>query len=76
LSSLSTLDGQDSGPASLRDEFSCANKVPLIDDDPWINLDVLCTAMILFKKPILMESDFSMSFATLLNYDASASLMN
>lgn len=50
--------------------------IPKIDEDPWINLDVLCTAMIVFKKDILMESDFSMSFATLLNYDASKELIN
>ena len=62
---------RNTGPASLREDFVDMKKIPPIDADPWINLDVLCTAMIIFKKPILMESDFSMSFATLLNYDAS-----
>ena len=32
--------------------------------------------MIIAKKPLLMESDFSMSFASLLNYEASKDLIN
>lgn len=69
-------DKKETGPASLREDFVDMKKIPAIDADPWINLDVLCTAMIIFKKPILLESDFSMSFATLLNYDASKEMIN
>jgi hypothetical protein len=36
--------------------------------DPLINLDYLCTAMIVNIKEDLLESDFSMCMAYLLNY--------
>lgn len=39
-----------------------------IDDDPLANLDYLCTAMIVNIKNLLLESDFSMCMAYLLNY--------
>ena len=39
-----------------------------IDDDPLANLDYLCVAMIMNIKADLLESDFSMCFAILLNY--------
>lgn len=39
-----------------------------IDDDPLANLDYLCVAMIMNIKAELLESDFSMCFAILLNY--------
>ena len=38
------------------------------DLDPLINLDYLCTAMIINIKDDLLESDFSMCMAYLLNY--------
>lgn len=38
------------------------------DLDPLINLDYLCTAMIINIKKDLLESDFSMCMANLLNY--------
>jgi hypothetical protein len=36
--------------------------------DPLINLDYLCTAMIVNIKEDLLDSDFSMCMAYLLNY--------
>jgi hypothetical protein len=39
-----------------------------VDLDPLINLDYLCTAMIINIKQDLLESDFSMCMAYLLNY--------
>ncbi len=36
--------------------------------DPLINLDYMCTAMIINIKEDLLESDFSMCMAYLLNY--------
>jgi TBC1 domain family protein 5 len=39
-----------------------------IDDDPLANLDYICVAMIMNIKTELLESDFSMCFALLLNY--------
>lgn len=36
--------------------------------DPLINLDYLCTAMITNIKEDLLDSDFSMCMANLLNY--------
>lgn len=39
-----------------------------IEDDPLANHDYLCLAMILNIKADLLESDFSMCFALLLNY--------
>lgn len=36
--------------------------------DPLINLDYLCTAMIINIKEDLLDSDFSMCMANLLNY--------
>lgn len=38
------------------------------DMDPLINLDYLCTAMITNIKEDLLDSDFSMCMANLLNY--------
>ena len=38
------------------------------DFDPLINLDYLCTAMIINIKDELLDSDFSMCMANLLNY--------
>lgn len=38
------------------------------DMDPLINLDYLCTAMIVHIKEELLDSDFSMCMAYLLNY--------
>ena len=38
------------------------------DIDPLINIDYLCTAMIVNIKQDLLESDFSMCLAYLLNY--------
>ena len=38
------------------------------DMDPLINLDYLCTAMIVNIKEELLDSDFSMCMANLLNY--------
>jgi hypothetical protein len=37
-------------------------------DDPFINLDYICVAMIINIKQLLTESDFSMIMAYLLNY--------
>lgn len=37
-------------------------------DDPLVNLDYLCVAMIINIKGQLIESDFSMCLAHLLNY--------
>ena len=39
-----------------------------VDDDPLINIDYLCTAMIVKIKTDLLDSDFSMCMAYLLNY--------
>ena len=39
-----------------------------IDDDPLANLDYLCASMIINIKSDLLESDFSMCMAYLLNY--------
>lgn len=39
-----------------------------LSDDPLINLDYLCVSMILTIKNELIESDFSMCLANLLNY--------
>lgn len=39
-----------------------------IDDDPLANLDYLCVSMIINIKHILLDSDFSMCMASLLNY--------
>ena len=41
--------------------------------DPLINLDYLCTAMIINIKEDLLESDFSMCMAYLLSYPEQAS---
>ena len=38
------------------------------DFDPLINIDYLCTSMIVLIKEDLLESDFSMCMANLLNY--------
>ena len=38
--------------------------------DPLINLDYLCTAMIIKIQDVLLDSDFSMCMAYLLNYPA------
>lgn len=56
-------------PSSLKDTFQVSSKLPVIDQDPFINLDMLCTSMIVYLKESLLESDFSMCFATLLNFE-------
>jgi hypothetical protein len=38
------------------------------EDDPLINIDYLCVSMIVSIKSELIESDFSMCLANLLNY--------
>jgi hypothetical protein len=38
------------------------------DSDPLINIDYLCTSMIIKIKEDLLDSDFSMCMAYLLNY--------
>ena len=42
-----------------------------MESDPLINLEMLCTSMILSKKELLLESDFSMCFAYLLQMEGS-----
>lgn len=39
-----------------------------LEDDPMINMDYLCAAMIINIKTVLLESDFSMCMANLLSY--------
>ena len=39
------------------------------DSDPFLNLDVLCVSMIVSIRDILLEGDFSMCLAYLLNYE-------
>lgn len=39
-----------------------------MEEDPLINIDYLCVAMIINIKNQLLESDFSMCLALLLNY--------
>lgn len=43
------------------------------DMDPLVNIDYLCTSMIVTIKEDLLESDFSMCMAYLLNYSSQAS---
>ena len=45
-------------------------------DDPLINIDYLCVAMIINIKAVLMESDYSMCLAYLLNYPETADTDN
>ena len=39
------------------------------DSDPFLNLDILCVSMIVSIRELLLESDFSMCLAYLLNYE-------
>jgi hypothetical protein len=39
------------------------------ENDPFINLDIMCVSMIVSIKEVLMESDFSMCLAYLLSYE-------
>lgn len=41
-----------------------------MEDDPLINLEMLCASMIISKKAELLESDFSMCFAYLLQMES------
>ena len=50
------------------DPKSLGTEYLLTSGDPLINLDYLCVAMILTIKNELLESDFSMCLANLLNY--------
>jgi hypothetical protein len=50
------------------DPKSKTNEFLPIDDDPLANLDYLCVAMIISIKAELLESDFSMCLAQLLNF--------
>lgn len=42
---------------------------PTKENDPFINLDIMCVSMIVAIKQELMESDFSMCLAYLLSYE-------
>lgn len=41
---------------------------PSKENDPFINLDIMCVSMIVSVRPELMESDFSMCLAHLLSF--------
>lgn len=42
---------------------------PPQDVDPFLNLDIICVSMIISIRDLLLESDFSMCLAYLLNYE-------
>ena len=50
------------GPSS-REPF------PPQEVDPFLNLDIVCVSMIISIREILLESDFSMCLAYLLNFE-------
>ena len=59
-------------PCSFKEQFKVTDSLPKLVNDPLINLDILCVCMILNKKQLLMESDFSMCLAYLLNFEYSS----
>jgi hypothetical protein len=42
---------------------------PPLETDPFLNLDIICVSMIISIRDILLESDFSMCLAYLLNFE-------
>jgi hypothetical protein len=51
------------GNMNLKDPF------PPTETDPFLNLDIICVSMIISIREILLESDFSMCLAYLLNFE-------
>jgi hypothetical protein len=48
---------------------TCSEPFPPQESDPLLNLDIICVSMIISIRDILLESDFSMCLAYLLNYE-------
>jgi hypothetical protein len=48
---------------------TCKEPFPPQEEDPFLNLDFICVAMIISIREILLESDFSMCLAYLLNFE-------
>ena len=51
------------GPSNPKDPF------PPQETDPFLNLDIVCVSMIISIRETLLESDFSMCLAYLLNFE-------
>ena len=64
-------NSKNSRPNNFKNVFKLQEKMVKMESDPLINLEMLCTSMILSKKELLMESDFSMCFAYLLQMEGS-----
>ena len=51
------------GSSNPKDPF------PAQEIDPFLNLDIVCVSMIISIREVLLESDFSMCLAYLLNFE-------
>lgn len=57
-------------PYNFKDKLECFNKIiPDVEEDPLLNLECLCATMVVIKKDILLESDFSMCLGSLWKYE-------
>lgn len=59
-------------PYNFKEKLRCFNSnqtIPGVLEDPLLNLEVLCATMVVLKKDILLESDFSMCLGSLWKYE-------
>ena len=68
---VDSIENTQNRPNNFKNVFKLKEKLIKMDSDPLINLEMLCASMILSKKELLLESDFSMCFAYLLQMEGS-----
>ena len=57
-------------PFNFKNKLEVFNTtIPEAVEDPLLNLEVLCAMMVLIKKDLLLESDFSMCLGYLWKYE-------
>ena len=55
---------------NFKDKLECFKKtIPDSIEDPLLNLEVLCATMVVLKKEMLLESDFSTCLSSLWKYE-------